>query len=81
MSDCPLISVRAFVAAARSGSIKGGGGQLHVTSGAVSRRVKVLVAYLGLELLERRFRSVTLTDASALDSGRSFAWTASRRPR
>jgi LysR family glycine cleavage system transcriptional activator len=66
MSDCPLNSIRAFVAVARSGSIKVAASQLHVTPGAVSRHVKVLEEYLGLELFERRFRSVTLTDAGAL---------------
>lgn len=66
MSECPLNSVRAFVAVARSGSIKAAAGQLHVTPGAVSRHVKVLEAYLGLALFERRFRAVTLTDAGAL---------------
>ena len=66
MSDCPLNSIRAFVAVARSGSIKVAASQLHVTPGAVSRHVKVLEAYLGLELFKRRFRSVILTDAGAL---------------
>ncbi len=66
MSECPLNSVRAFVAVARSGSIKVAAGQLHVTPGAVSRHVRVLEAHLGLELFSRGFRSVTLTDAGAL---------------
>jgi LysR family transcriptional regulator, glycine cleavage system transcriptional activator len=64
--NCPLNAVRAFVVAARCGSIKVGASQLCVTPGAISRQIHALEDYLGVPLFERGYRSVKLTDAGAI---------------
>jgi LysR family glycine cleavage system transcriptional activator len=61
----PLNAVRAFEAVGRHGSITLAAAELHVTPGAVSRQVQHLEDYLGLQLLKRGHREVTLTRQGA----------------
>lgn len=58
----PLLGLTAFEAAARRGSFAGAARELHLSSSAVSHRVKVLELHLGHPLFERRARSLRLTD-------------------
>ncbi|MBA1204156.1 LysR family transcriptional regulator [Pseudomonas capeferrum] len=57
----PLNAVRAFEAAARLGSYVAASQALHVTQPAIGRHVKNLEDWLGVRLLERTSRGVTLT--------------------
>lgn len=57
----PLNAVRAFEAAARLGSYVAASQALHVTQPAIGRHVKNLEDWLGVRLLERSPRGVTLT--------------------
>jgi LysR family glycine cleavage system transcriptional activator len=57
----PLNAIRAFEATARHMSITLAAEELHVTAGAVSRQVKALEETLGLRLLERGHRQISLT--------------------
>jgi LysR family glycine cleavage system transcriptional activator len=61
----PLNAVRAFEAVGRHSSITLAAAELHVTAGAVSRQVQLLEDYLGLQLLKRGHREVTLTRQGA----------------
>ena len=58
-----LNALRAFEAAARTGSVSAAARQLAVTPGAVSHQIKLLEEDLGLRLLERSGRSVVPTVA------------------
>jgi len=58
----PLLSVRAFEAAARHGGFARAGEELCVTSGAVGHQVRLLEDWLGTPLFMRGARSVQLTD-------------------
>lgn len=58
----PLLSVRAFEAAARHGGFARAGEELCVTSGAVGHQVRLLEEWLGTPLFMRGARSVQLTD-------------------
>ncbi|KIG07527.1 transcriptional regulator GcvA [Caballeronia concitans] len=63
--DLPsLNALRAFEAAGRLGSFKSAAAELHVTQGAVSQQVRLLEAWLGASLFERRNRRVVLTAAA-----------------
>lgn len=68
----PLDALRAFEAAARTGSFSAAAGQLNVTHGAVSRQVSKLEAWLGLKLFDRVARGVALT----IEGNRLFIRTA-----
>jgi LysR family transcriptional regulator, glycine cleavage system transcriptional activator len=57
----PLNAIRAFEAAARHLSITLAADELHVTAGAVSRQIKGLEDVLGVQLLKRGHRQITLT--------------------
>jgi len=57
----PLNALRAFEAAARHSSFKIAAKELHVTPGAVSHQVKLLEAYLGVQLFRRLTRALELT--------------------
>lgn len=57
----PLNALRAFEAAARLGSFSAAAEVLHVTHGAVSRQIRGLEDWLGMQLFERRGRRVLLT--------------------
>lgn len=57
----PLNALRAFEAAARHLSITVAADELHVTPGAVSRQIRALEAGLGVQLLHRGHRQISLT--------------------
>ena len=66
MSKCllpDLISLRVFEAAARHRSMKLAGHELHLTRGAISKRVRKLERELGCRLFDRCHRRIALTDA------------------
>jgi LysR family transcriptional regulator, glycine cleavage system transcriptional activator len=58
----PMSTLRAFEAAARTGSLTRAAEALHVTHGAISHQIKALEAALGVRLIERAGRGVRLTD-------------------
>ena len=58
----PLPGVQAFEAAARHGSFTVAAGELHLSSAAVSQRIRSLETHLGVALFDRRARSVALTE-------------------
>lgn len=57
----PLDTLRAFEAAARSGSFSAAAESLNLTHGAISRQVAKLERWLGLKLFTRQARGVALT--------------------
>jgi len=57
-----LNAIRAFEAAARLLSFKDAAEELHLTPSAVSRHIRSLERALGVELFERGFRQVQLTE-------------------
>ena len=59
----PLNGLKAFEAAARTGSFASAARELHVAPSAVSRLVKVLEGRLGKPLFMRHARALTLTEA------------------
>ena len=61
----PLNAVRAFEATARNGSVTRASRELSVTQGAVSRHLRSLEAWLGVRLVERTQRGITLTAQGA----------------
>jgi LysR family glycine cleavage system transcriptional activator len=63
----PLNALRAFEAAARTGSFKDAALELHVSQSAVSHQIKHLEQVLGVKLFDRSTRAVVLTEA-----GRSY---------
>ena len=87
----PLDGLRAFEAAAQSGSFSAAASALNVTHGAISRQVAKLEHWLGLKLFERKARGVALTpdgqrlflrtsEAFALIADNSERWTETRGP-
>lgn len=58
----PLLSLRAFEAAARHLSFTDAGSELHLTQGAISRHIKLLEEHLKAKLFARYIRRVELTD-------------------
>jgi DNA-binding transcriptional LysR family regulator len=67
----PLDTLRAFEAAARTGSFSAAAQALNRTHGAISRQIARLEQWLGLRLFERQARGVALT----LDGERLFRRT------
>lgn len=65
----PLAALRAFEALARLGKVNLAALELHVTHSAVSHQIRSLEEYLGLALVIRSKRSLTLTD-----EGRVYAY-------
>jgi LysR family glycine cleavage system transcriptional activator len=63
----PLNALRAFEAAARTGSFKEAAIELHVSQSAVSHQIKHLEKVLGVKLFDRGSRAVVLTA-----SGRTY---------
>lgn len=61
----PLNGLRAFEAAARSGSFAAAALELNVSPSAISRLVKILEQRLGIALFERQANGLALTDAGA----------------
>lgn len=85
----PLETLRAFDAAARTGSFSAAAEELHLTHGAVSRQIAKLEGWLGLKLFDRGARGVKLTlegnrlhlrtmEAFALISSNSDRWVEPR---
>ncbi len=75
-----LSSLRAFDATARHGGFSGAGRVLNVTHAAVTQQVRALEAELGLSLVRRKGRSVSLTEAGeglAKTLGEGFGMIAS----
>src|SRR6195256_235368 len=65
-----LNGIKAFEAAARSGSFAGAGAELNVSAAAVSRMVHLLEARLGVALFERKANRLAMTAAGrAYQSG------------
>src|SRR5260370_5432740 len=65
-----LNGIRAFEAAARSGSFAGAGAELNVSAAAVSRMVHLLEQRLGVALFERKSNRLAMTSAGrAYQSG------------
>ena len=62
----PLNGLRAFEAAARTGSYVAAAAELHVSPSAISRLVKLLEGRLGTALFVRRANGLTVTDAGAI---------------
>lgn len=67
-----LEAMKVFVTVAERRSFSGAAGRLAISSSAATRMVAALEAHLGIRLLHRTTRSVTLTDAGAryLESAR-----------
>ena len=57
----PLETLRAFDAAARTGSFSAAAEKLNLTHGAVSRQIAKLEDWLGLKVFDRGARGVSLT--------------------
>ena len=66
----PLNSLKAFEAAARHESFLEAAAEQGVTSGSISRHVRLLESYLGTELFVRRSNGVTLTSAGKEYAGK-----------
>ena len=65
-----LNGIKAFEAAARSGSFAGAGAELNVSAAAVSRMVHLLEQRLGVALFERKANRLAMTTAGrAYQSG------------
>jgi LysR family glycine cleavage system transcriptional activator len=62
----PLTSLRAFEAAARHLSLTKAAQELNVTAGALSHQIRGLEEFIGVDLFERRVRSIALTPAGKL---------------
>ena len=80
----PLETLRAFDAAARTGSFSAAAGQLNLTHGAVSRQIAKLEGWLGLKLFDRGARGVELTiegNRLHLRTSEAFALIASHSDR
>lgn len=58
----PMQALRAFDAAARTGSLTRAAEALHLTHGAISHQIKALEEEFGVKLVERSGRGVRLTD-------------------
>ena len=61
----PLTALRAFEAAARRASFKAAAAELHVTPTAISHQLRQLEHWLGVRVLDRSPRAVSLTAAGA----------------
>jgi LysR family transcriptional regulator, glycine cleavage system transcriptional activator len=62
----PLTSLRAFEAAARHLSLTKAAQELNVTAGALSHQIRGLEEFIGVDLFERRVRSIALTPSGKL---------------
>ena len=61
----PLNALIAFEAVARTGSVAAAAGELFVTSGAISRQLKVLDEFFETNLFEKQGRGLALTPLGA----------------
>ncbi len=62
----PLNAIRAFEAAAKTGSLSSAGQSLFVSPAAVSQQVKLLEEHLNVKLFNRNRRGVELTEAGQM---------------
>lgn len=62
----PLNPLRVFEVVARLGSFTKAAEELHVSQSAVSRQVSIIESYLGVKLLNRERRGVTLTETGRI---------------
>jgi len=62
----PLNSIRAFEAAAKTGSISSAAQSLFVSPAAISQQVRLLEEHLGIRLFNRSRRGVELTEAGQI---------------
>ncbi len=65
MAKLPLNTLPAFRAVARLQNLRAAAGELHLTHSAVSQQIKLLEDQLGVQLFDRRGRSVVLNPAGA----------------
>ena len=63
LSNVPISAIRAFEAAARTGSFRDAANELHLTPSAVSHAIRKLESTMSTTLFERSARSVRLTPA------------------
>jgi DNA-binding transcriptional LysR family regulator len=63
LSNIPISAIRAFEAAARTGSFRDAANELHLTPSAVSHAIRKLESMMSTTLFERSARSVRLTPA------------------
>ena len=63
LSSVPISAIRAFEAAARTGSFRDAANELHLTPSAVSHAIRRLESTMSTTLFERSARSVRLTPA------------------
>jgi len=63
LSSIPISAIRAFEAAARTGSFRDAANELHLTPSAVSHAIRKLETAMGTILFERSARAVRLTPA------------------
>jgi DNA-binding transcriptional LysR family regulator len=63
MQRLDLLGVQAFISIAEAGSFNAGAHHLHISQTALTRRLQKLEAGLGLTLVERTTRSMTVTRA------------------
>lgn len=63
LSSIPISSIRAFEAAARTGSFRDAANELHLTPSAVSHAIRKLESAMSTVLFERSARAVRLTPA------------------
>jgi DNA-binding transcriptional LysR family regulator len=63
LSNIPISAIRAFEAAARTGSFRDAANELHLTPSAVSHAIRKLEGALSTTLFERGARAVRLTPA------------------
>src|ERR1043166_1930102 len=63
LSSVPISAIRAFEAAARTGSFSDAADELHLTPSAVSHAIRKLESTMSTTLFERSARSVRLTPA------------------
>jgi DNA-binding transcriptional LysR family regulator len=66
-----LADLKALVAVAKLGSFRAAASELHLSQPALSRRIEKLEGALGVRLVERTTRSVSLTDVGREFSGRA----------
>lgn len=63
LSNVPISAIRAFEAAARTGSFRDAASELHLTPSAVSHAIRKLESTMSTTLFERSARSIRLTPA------------------
>jgi len=63
LSNVPISAIRAFEAAARTGSFRDAANELHLTPSAISHAIRKLEGMMSTTLFERSARSVRLTPA------------------